>query len=232
MTLRLATYNVHKCIGMDRRRSPERILAVLAALKADILALQEVDHRIGARPEALPRALIAQGTPYAVAGHATGERSLGWHGQAILVRRDWPIRDVARIDLPSLEPRGAILAEIDTAFGLLRVVGVHLGLIRRLRLLQLATIALALAARPPMPSAILGDWNEWSRKARFGAVSENFRILAPGASFPALRPVGRLDRIALGPGLGVGAAGVLSGGQARLASDHLPVWAEVGWEGV
>jgi endonuclease/exonuclease/phosphatase family metal-dependent hydrolase len=225
--IRLASYNVHKCIGIDRRRSPERILQVILSLNADIVALQEVDHRIGTRPEALPRALIAEATGYHVAGHATGARSLGWHGQAILVRRDFAIRHEARIDLPGLEPRGAILAEVDTPEGPLRVVGVHLGLIRRSRLQQLKTIRRAITQRPDLPTAIAGDWNEWSRKGGTEPLAEAFHIHAPGPSFPAVRPVGRLDRIAVAQGAALAASGVCRHATARMASDHLPVWADL-----
>src|SRR5260370_8451546 len=41
-TLRIATYNVHSCRGLDRRTRPERTAAVLRAIDADIVALQEV----------------------------------------------------------------------------------------------------------------------------------------------------------------------------------------------
>ena len=60
--LRLASYNLHKCRGLTGPHAPERNLAVIAALKPDIIALQEVDFRLGARPEALPRRLIREAT--------------------------------------------------------------------------------------------------------------------------------------------------------------------------
>jgi Metal-dependent hydrolase len=41
-TLRIATYNVHSCRGLDRRTRPERTAAVLRDIDADIVALQEV----------------------------------------------------------------------------------------------------------------------------------------------------------------------------------------------
>jgi endonuclease/exonuclease/phosphatase family metal-dependent hydrolase len=225
--IRLASYNVHKCIGIDRRRSPERVVQVILSLGADVVALQEVDHRIGTRPEALPRALIAEATGYAVAGHATGARSLGWHGQAILVRRDFPILFEERIELPGLEPRGAILAEMVTTHGPLRVVGIHLGLIRRSRLLQLAAIRHAIARRPDMPTAIAGDWNEWSLSGGTEPIADDFLVHAPGPSFPAMRPVARLDRIALAHGAVLRSLGIVAQGNARMASDHLPIWADI-----
>lgn len=226
--LRLASYNVHKCRGFDRRRRPARIIAVLNALEADVVVLQEVDHRLSPRRAALPRALIAQETDFDVPPLATSGHSLGWHGQAILVRRGIAVTGLARIQLPGLEPRGAVLADLGLADGrVLRVVGVHLGLVRRYRLLQLAAIRAALAARALMPTAILGDFNEWSAAGGTATLGAAFRVHAPGLSFPALRPVAALDRVALGPGLHLRAAGVLKAAPARTASDHLPVWADL-----
>ena len=96
MQLRLASYNVHKCLGMDRRRSPERIVSVLNALDADIVALQEVDHRLPPRPAALPRALIERETDFGVLPFAPEGPSLGWHGQTMLVRRGIAVEKVRR----------------------------------------------------------------------------------------------------------------------------------------
>jgi len=228
MTVRLASYNIHKCLGLDRRRRPGRIVAVLNALQADIVALQEVDHRLAPRRAALPRALLSHETDLAVLPFALGEASLGWHGQVILVRRCVTVTAVLRLQLPGLEPRGAVLAELALPGGAaLRVVGVHLGLVRRYRLMQLDAIRVALSRRAPMATAVLGDFNEWSQGGGTATLGAEFRVHAPGPSFPALRPVAALDRIALGPGLHLRAAGVLRAAPARIASDHLPVWADL-----
>lgn len=225
--LRLASYNVHKCLGMDRRRRPERIVAVLKSLDADVVALQEVDHRLGQRPAALPAALIADHTDLSPLPFALGPQSLGWHGQTILVRQSLNVSAIRRLELPGLEPRGAIMAEIETEDGPIRVVGAHLGLIRRYRMMQFAAIRAALSRRTPMPTAILGDFNDWSRHGG-GALGPDFRLHSPGASFPAPRPLGALDRIAIGAGLHLHDAGVHGHAPAPIASDHLPIWAEVG----
>ena len=47
--LRLASYNIRKCIGLDRRRDPGRILRVINGLEADVVVLQEADRRMGPR---------------------------------------------------------------------------------------------------------------------------------------------------------------------------------------
>lgn len=227
MKLRLASYNVHKCVGLDRRRMPERVIRVINALKADIVALQEVDLRLGPRPEALPRALIERETAFGILPFAPEGPSLGWHGQTILVRKGIAVEKICRIVLPGLEPRGAILAEIALPDAAFRVVGVHLGLIRRYRSMQLAAIRAAIGRRGEMPTAILGDYNDWSARGGAEALGPGFRLHAPGRSFPAAGPVGALDRIALSAGLHLTGAGVLTAAPARIASDHLPVWADI-----
>ena len=226
MSLRILSYNVHKCLGLDRRRRPDRIAAILALGRADVLVLQEVDHRLGRRPAALSRDLAEQATGLRALPFALSAPSLGWHGQTMLVRPDWGVTAVRRIVLPGLEPRGAILAELAAPDGPLRVIGVHLGLIRRYRRMQMAAIRAYLSHHAEMPTLIMGDFNEWSSGGA-DALGPDFRLHAPGPSFPAARPVGRLDRIAVGRGLHLVDAGVADGPLARVASDHLPVWAEV-----
>jgi endonuclease/exonuclease/phosphatase family metal-dependent hydrolase len=227
MKLRLASYNVHKCLGMDRRRSPERIVSVLNALDADIVALQEVDHRLPPRPEALPRTLIEGETDFGVLPFAPEGPSLGWHGQTMLVRRGIVVEKVRRLLLPGLEPRGAILAELGPEYGGLRIVGVHLGLIRRYRRMQFAAIRAAISRRGDRPTAILGVFNDWSALGGADALGPSFRLHAPGPSFPSPRPIGALDRVALSTGLHLVTAGVHRLAPAALASDHLPVWVDV-----
>lgn len=128
--LRIASYNVHKAVGVDYRRSPERIARVIASLKADIVALQEVDRRLAPRPAVLSAASILRESGLVPVEVATNDVSLGWHGNALLVRDTITVRAVERLLLPGLEPRGAVLADLETPIGPLTVVGAHLGLLR------------------------------------------------------------------------------------------------------
>ena len=85
--LKIASYNLHKCRGMTGPHAPLRNLAVIRSLDPDIIALQEVGFRLGARPEALSRNLIQSETGLVPADiYGTTESSLGWHGQTILMR--------------------------------------------------------------------------------------------------------------------------------------------------
>ncbi|GKY87542.1 endonuclease/exonuclease/phosphatase family protein [Sinisalibacter aestuarii] len=221
--MKLASYNIRKAVGLDRRRDPARILDVVNHIGADVIVLQEADRRLGPRHAALPRQLIADHTDYEPVALAVNEVSIGWHGNAILVKKGTEVSDPQRITLPGLEPRGAVSAVIE---GRLRVVGVHLGLLRRNRHGQMRSIRKALESCT-RPTAVLGDFNEWSPRVGFEEFQDHFSILAPGKSFHASRPMAALDRVGLSPGLEARTGGVIETRLSRVASDHLPVWVEL-----
>lgn len=221
--MKLASYNIRKAVGLDRRRDPARILDVVNHIGADVIVLQEADKRLGPRPAAVPRQLIADHTDYVLVELAVNDVSIGWHGNAILVRKGTAVSDPQRIALPGLEPRGAVSAVIN---GRLRVVGVHLGLIRRYRHGQLRSIRLALE-HCTHHTAVLGDFNEWSPRAGMEEFQDHFSMHIPGKSYHASRPVAALDRVGLSPGVTIKTGGVIETRLARVASDHLPVWVEI-----
>ena len=105
MQLTFASYNIHKAVGLDGRRDPERIIAVLREMHADVIALQEADRRFGERESVLPKAMLDD-TPWRAAPVARRPRSLGWHGNALLVRRDIDIELAARRRPGGLAGRG------------------------------------------------------------------------------------------------------------------------------
>lgn len=221
--MRLATYNMRKAVGLDRRRDPHRVIHVINSVGADVVVLQEADRRLGPRPAALPRKLIEEESDYEPVALAANDVSLGFHGNAILVRKGMAVDAPRRIDLPGLEPRGAVSVEIE---GRIRVVGVHLGLMRRYRHQQMRQIRAELNGHT-LPTAILGDFNEWSPHKGFECLETGFTLHAPGHSFHAARPVAALDRIALCDRIELRDAGVTETGLSRRASDHLPVWADI-----
>ncbi|WP_370301623.1 endonuclease/exonuclease/phosphatase family protein [Pseudooceanicola sp.] len=220
MRLKIASYNIRKGIGLDRRRRPDRILSVLNGIGADVAVLQEADKRLGARPTALPRFLIAQETDYQIADVAENDLSIGWHGNAILVRRGLKIEQPGRIALPGLEPRGAVTARIAG----LQIVGTHLGLLRTWRLRQMGTILDHLHGTAQR-CVVAGDFNEWSPLNGFSPWKGDLTVVAPGPSYHASRPIAPLDRFAHGRAVRLSETGIQREGAARLASDHLPVWA-------
>lgn len=225
--LRLASWNIRKAMGTDLRRDADRVLAGIAALQADIVALQEADHRLGDRPSALPRDRIAEVTglePLPIGRNAV---SLGWHGNALLARPGIRLSGLEHLDLPGLEPRGAVIADLDTPAPL-RVVAVHLGLLRAARRRQLDAIKAALGRHPVRPTVILGDFNERSRRVGLGRIATPFVILPTAPTFPSRRPFLPLDRIVHSPDLELHPLPP-DRAEGHQPSDHLPVLADLRW---
>jgi len=227
--IRVASYNIQKSIGTDFRRRPERVLEVLVELDADIIALQEVDRRFGERVTSLPLDAIAAVTGYEPILFGARPRSLGWHGNTLLVRRGVEVLSQQSLVLPRLEPRGGVLADLRIDGVPIRVVGLHLGLLGLWRKRQAdAVLDLLEALEQPMPTVIMGDLNEWSVN---GGVLTRFardhHVGEPGLSYPSVRPMFGFDRIIASSDLEIVAAGVHTTARARIASDHLPVWANL-----
>ncbi|WP_298432429.1 endonuclease/exonuclease/phosphatase family protein [uncultured Jannaschia sp.] len=211
-------------MGLDWRRDPGRILRVADDTRADILAVQEADKRLGLRHSALPAKLLdtSRWRPVPVGPGA----NLGWHGNAILLGPDARLLWSEGIDLPGFEPRGALLAGVELRGRRMVLAAVHLGLLRRHRRAQLAHLADRLRGYRE-PVVLAGDFNEWSDARGLEALHPRFDIHAPGRSFHAARPVAGLDRIAVPRGTPVHGGGVVETPDARRASDHLPIWADV-----
>lgn len=229
-SVKVASYNIHKAIGLDRKRDPERILTVLHEIDADVVALQEADRRFGRRASALPIDMIDNHGRYVPVQLDTRPDSIGWHGNAVLVRRGVKVLATRIVPIPTVEPRGAISVDVEVRGLVLRVVAMHLDLsgIRRRQQVR-AILAHCDECVPPLPTVMMGDLNEWSPDG--GALREfaarGHEVLAPGRSFHTRRPVAMLDRIVHCGGLSAEACGVHHSATASRASDHLPVWATV-----
>jgi endonuclease/exonuclease/phosphatase family metal-dependent hydrolase len=225
----VASYNMRKAIGTDRRRRPERTLDVLNELGADVIALQEADRRFGARLSAIPPHMIEEHSDYKPVPLDARSGSLGWHGNALLVRKQVEVAATELIHLPSLEPRGAVLADLRLDGAELRVVGMHLdlsGLWRRRQAHAILTHVDHRSGHPP--TVLMGDLNEWS--VRGGCLREfgqSHRFAECGKSFHTRRPIAQLDRIMVSEGLEIVESGAHQSATARKASDHLPIWAEL-----
>jgi endonuclease/exonuclease/phosphatase family metal-dependent hydrolase len=227
--IRVASYNMRKAIGTDRRRRPERTLEVLCVLDADVVALQEADRRFGSRSSAIPLQMIEAHSDYKPVRFETRDGSLGWHGNALLVKKEVEIVHQELVHLPSLEPRGAVMADLRLGGEALRVVGMHLDLSGLWRRRQANAILSHIGRQEAaMPAVLMGDLNEWS--ARGGCLRDFAHHLSfahCGRSFHTRRPVVQLDRIMVTRELSIAACGVHQSAAARKASDHFPVWAEV-----
>lgn len=225
----VASYNIRKAIGTDRRRLPERTLEVLREIGADIVALQEADRRFGAKHSALPVEMLAEHSAYHAVPFNIRPGGIGWHGNAILIHKRAKLLACEVIALPTLEPRGAVMAEIDVRGSAIRVIGMHLDLSGLWRRKQARTLIRYIhEQKRRMPTVLMGDLNEWSPH---GGCLRDFAVdhhLAPtGRSFHSRRPLGCLDRIILSRDIAVVASGVHVSAKARMASDHLPVWARI-----
>jgi len=156
-------------------------------------------------------------------------RNIGWHGNAILVKEHVGVLDCAALELPTLEPRGAVVAELLVHEKPIRVIGMHLDLSGLWRRRQMRSILEAISKRPhKMPTVLMGDTNEWRTVA--GCLNDlhpEFHLAPTGPSFHARHPVAQLDRIIVHKDLNIEAAGVHMSAVARRASDHLPIWARV-----
>jgi endonuclease/exonuclease/phosphatase family metal-dependent hydrolase len=235
-SIRVCTYNIHTCIGVDRRRDPDRIAAVLREIDADIVCLQEVDARPSTGRLADQWAYLAAAVGCRVILGAGIDDHRRRFGNAILTRL--PVRSAHSLDLTVAyyEPRGAIDAELLVGERALRVIATHFGLRAAERRLQanrlMAALGESATANRRKPDAVLlmGDLNEW--RGRTGAIRLFDRRLGPSAAertFPSWLPVLALDRIyADGPAM-LRDVSVYRSPLARLASDHLPLVGSLCW---
>ncbi|MBN9670340.1 endonuclease/exonuclease/phosphatase family protein [Roseibium aggregatum] len=230
--LKIGSYNIQKAIGVDARRKPQRIMKVIRELDCDILALQEADKRFGPRASTLDRNVLLSETDYRPVPFATSDRSLGWHGNALLIRKSIGILDHRRIDLPTLEPRGAVAADLTVGGEKIRIAAMHLSLVGHFRKKQVASLMHQLHEHLDyLPTVLIGDLNEWRDGSKsLKLFEQHYEVTTPGRSFPSPMPVGSLDRIITSPEFTVRRAGVHKSKTARVASDHLPVWAELALE--
>jgi len=232
--LKVASYNIRKAIGTDRRRSPERIIEVLNEVEADIVALQEADRRFGKRVAVLPDWLLEAHTPYRAVPLGVRTESMGWHGNALLIRREHELLAHDHIHLPCLEPRGAVTATVKAGDHVVRVVGMHLDLSGLWRRRQATAVCRYLDTPKnaesdigaPDTTILMGDLNEWSAgRGCLVDFTRHYELASCGRSFHATRPVATLDRILYRGTHRLHECGVHLSPAARRASDHLPVWA-------
>jgi endonuclease/exonuclease/phosphatase family metal-dependent hydrolase len=227
--LKVASYNIHKCRGVDGATRPDRIIGVIRELGADVIALQEVDRRFGRRAGLLDPSAIERETGMQLLVQSDVSHRHGWHGNALLVRGEPKSYRRSRLKLPGGEPRGAVVAELDLGEGEFRVIAAHLGLFRLSRVDQVSALLTAFRNLPAMPSILLGDLNEWRRRGRSAlrGLEPTFGVSPSILSFPSRRPIFALDRILGWPEGLITDLAVHDTPLARRSSDHLPLSAKV-----
>lgn len=225
--LSVASYNIHKGVGTDRRRDLLRTAAVIAEIGADILALQEADTRFGTRTglldlDSIRRDLGLIAVPLQGVGPAHG-----WHGNLLLVRNAL-VQAVHQLVLPGLEPRGALVTDLMIAGQPLRVVNAHLGLLPGSRAAQARALLDKIDGLENRPTLLMGDLNEWRRGgAAFQALGQYFTIAPPRLSFPSRYPLLALDRMMMSSQGELLDIATHDSPLSRRASDHLPITAKL-----
>ncbi|MBS0335048.1 MAG: endonuclease/exonuclease/phosphatase family protein [Proteobacteria bacterium] len=234
---RIVTYNVHRCVGNDRRLDVARIVEVLANLEPDIVALQELDvgrKRTGHVDQAHQ---IAEGLDMACHFNAALTVEEERYGDAILTC--FPEKLVKKGALPgydrirALEPRGALWVEVEIDGRPLQVINTHLGLVPREQQIQaecLAGPAWLQHAACQGPTILLGDFNATATSVVYRTLVQRLapaRRLAtsqtPTATFPSPLPVLRIDHLFVSPQIRVGRVFAPFAPITRTASDHLPL---------
>jgi endonuclease/exonuclease/phosphatase family metal-dependent hydrolase len=230
--LRVATYNVHKCRGLDGRVNVPRIAGVLGEVEADVIALQEV---LAHQAEEISTEI---GMPFAL-GENRKHRGYGY-GNVVLSRL--PITGIRNYDLSirGREERGCLRADLLAGNGaVLHVFNVHLGtalMERRHQGRMLIAPELLSDAALESPRIVLGDFNEWTRGLATRLLcshllSADLRAhLRSSRTYPGLLPFLHLDHIYYDPALRLERLSVHRTLKALVASDHLPLVGDFQWE--
>lgn len=239
--LRVMTYNVHGCVGMDGKLDAERIARVIARARPDVVALQELD--VGReRSQGMDQAqLIARYLEMEFHFHPAMHLEEERYGDAILTHlpqrlvKAGPLPGLA--DKPRLEPRGALWVAVDLHGREVQIINTHLGLYPRERAAQVeALLGSDWLAHEQCrePVIVCGDLNALPSSPvcrRLGGQLVEVQTRAqnhrPQATFSSRLPTMRIDHIFISPGLEVAAIDIPSSELARVASDHLPLLAEI-----
>jgi endonuclease/exonuclease/phosphatase family metal-dependent hydrolase len=225
MRARVATYNVHSGVGVDRRFRPQRIVDVIAELAADVVALQEVLSPVRGFDV---HAHLREATGMHLVTMTTMQLAGGTFGNALLCR--WPILDLVEhgLTVGKREPRGAIDATIGRDTRELRVIATHLGLRSAERHEQLARLVAIVKDTPEVPTVLIGDFNITRGRARELRAHAAFLGKSDAlATFPSIAPVLPLDRIFALHGAAIVDVAAHRSRRARVASDHLPLVATI-----
>jgi endonuclease/exonuclease/phosphatase family metal-dependent hydrolase len=239
---RILTYNVHRFVGTDRKISAGRTAEVISACEADVVALQEA--RFGRADGGERNFAEAVGRYLGMDMHVEPTIRLFGEQFGLAVLTRLPTRRIKAGALPtlpnrrSLEARKALWVGLDVGGCELQLVNTHLSLLsRRERLLQVDALLGEewLAGRScTSPIVLVGDLNTGSGSKAYGRLSSELRDVQLEATVPRLQPtfhtrlpVRRIDHIFVSPSIEVLHAEARRTPLARVASDHLPLVADL-----
>lgn len=234
---RLLTYNVHRCVGVDRQLDVARIVAVIAEYEPDIVCLQELDVGRARTGHVDQAQAIADGLSMSVHFNAAMRVEAELYGDAILTPHPERLIHVGPLPtlkgVPGLEPRGALWAAIDLGQATVNVVTTHLGLVPREQRLQAkALVGPEWLGHPDCqgPTILTGDFNATSITRpyqtlvkRLDDAQRRLGLKPTLKTFPSSFPAIRIDHCFVSPEIRVTAARAPFSPLARMASDHLPL---------
>ncbi len=238
LSLRCATWNVHRAKGTDGRVDPDRVLDAigedLAPLGLHVLALQEADEECRPHARILNAQEIAARTGLSYLQDDPllrwGPQSYGFLGTLLFLSPAFELLHADVIDLPGHCHRGAVAMEAVCAGQSVRIMSTHLSLSQPLRVLQMRIIGQYLRRRPKMQTILLGDLNEWRP---WGGLMLHSRLVGTALrgparrTFPSARPLLPLDRILTDAPGEVREMTALKTPKVARASDHLALTAMV-----
>ena len=232
--LRIATYNIHKCRGLDRRVRPARIVQVLREIDADVIAMQEVISAHGSGGDAQAQFIAAELGFHSCFGENRRLRGAAY-GNLLLSR--FPLKLVRNHDISTdgRERRGCLRADIKIADATFHLFNVHLGTSffeRRQQARKLIDTDILGDPRLHGVRIICGDFNEWTRGLTTRVLSRSFRSidtrshLGHSRTYPGIIPFLHLDHIYFDASLKLDRALLHRSRTALIASDHLPLVAD------
>jgi len=237
LRIRVATYNVHKCKGLDRRTSVERVVAVIRQLNADVVALQEVVAIEGGKPEYdQVRRMAGELKDYNFCFGENRKLHGGAYGNLTLSR--FPIKLCQNYDVTwhNRERRGCLRCDIALSErAVLHVFNAHLGtgfIERRHQARRLLSSEVLNRSELISPRIVVGDFNEWVRGLASRLMGNTFAAVEPRAflryarTYPGVFPFLHLDHFYFDRHLTLRSFRLHRSRKALIASDHLPLLAE------
>ncbi len=242
--LRIMTYNVHSCIGMDGKLSPKRIARVIDFYQPDVVALQELDMGRSKTGGVDQAHLIAQELQMVFHFHPLVQVEEEKYGDAVLSRH--PMKVIRAAQFPglngrggglALEPRGAIWVEVRVNGRLFHLVNTHLSLHPRERRIQAeALVGPEWLSHPDFTGTriLCGDFNAGPNSPAYRQIAgrlrdaqEEHKDIEPKPTFFSRYPFTRIDHIFVDQNVEVLNVEIPSTRLTRVASDHLPLVVDI-----
>ena len=237
--VRVLTYNIHACVGMDGELAPERIARVLSQTGADVICLQELDvnrKRSGHQDQARQIAeSLDMNFHFHPAWHIEGER----FGNAILTH--FPLQLVRAEGLhqqqESRSKRGAVWVQVEIEPGTcLQVISAHLSIYPKEHLRQVEELYKdwVQPAEALGPVVLCGDFNARPASAAYRYLAGKMLDVETStgrarhqSTYFSPRPVTRLDHIFVNSAAQPMNCQVITSRLAQEASDHLPLMTDL-----